>query len=203
MKRIVFVCSHLYSGSGALCEAMNGHPRIQSFSVGDRRPYTGPEHLLSLAAMRHKRNDRSAVYLDQLLFNTSLSTRAAYSACKFVYVVREPAPTLHFLVANEKRKPSYAVRYYLFRLRRLCEMAKRTGGVLLTWEDLATGRCAGMVQEYLGLREPIPYDPALLAPYTRTFSTGLVAPALLAETENTYEKYLYFLKRQGLRHYRP
>lgn len=204
MKKVVFVCSHLYSGSAALCEAMNYHPRIQSFTVGNRRPYSTPLHLLDLTTKRHKRADRSAVYLDELLFNPSLSTKVAYQTCKFVYVVRDPAPTLNFLVANERRAPQYAARYYLFRLRRLCEMAKRTpGAVLLTWEDLRSGRGVPLVQEYLGLKEPIPYDPALLAPYIRSFSAGLVAPALLADAESTYEKYLYFLRNQRLRYYRP
>ena len=200
MKKILFVCSHSYSGSGGLFDALNRHPRIQGYHLAARSPYSHPLNFLTLTEQPHKLDNRSAIYADELLYNQQLSTKAAYKECKFVYVVREPEPVLNFLVGNDRIKPSFAVRYYTYRLRRLCEMAKRTpGAVLLTWDDLAVGRGLNLIEEYLGLRQPIPYDPALLIPYKRTFSTGLVEPSLRVETENTYQRYLYYLKNQNLR----
>lgn len=201
MKKILFVCSHLYSGSGALCEALNHHPRIQGYSLAARSPYVSPQNLISLTELHHKMNNRSAIYMDELLYNHHFTVSAAYKECNFVYVVREPSPVLGYMVANEKKKPEFAARYYLFRLRRMCEMAKRSGGVLLTWEDMQTGRGIPLIEDYLNLRQPIPYDPLLLGPYRRTFNMDSVKPTLLAETESTYEKYLYWLKSQThLRH---
>ena len=202
MKKILFVCSHPYSGSSALWSALNQHPRIQGFSLAARTPYVSPLNLLALADQSHKMHNRSAIYMDELLYNHHLCTKAAYKECKFVYVVREPEPVLNYLVGNDKAKPSFAARRYAYRLRRLCEMAKRTpGAVLLTWDDLVVGRGLNLIEEYLGLRQPILYDPALLAPYQRSFPTALVAPALLAATEEAYQRYLYFLKSQNLRYW--
>lgn len=158
--------------------------------------------LLALTDQPHKLPNRSAIYMDELLSNHQLCTKVAYKECAFVYVVREPGPVLNFMVGNDKLKPSFAIRKYLYRLRRLCEMAKRTpGAVLLTWDDLAVGRGLNLIEEYLGLRQPILYDPKLLAPFRRTFATALIDPVLVKSTEDAYQRYLYFLKSQNLRYW--
>jgi len=202
MKKILFVCSHPYSGSSALWSALNQHPRIQGYNLAARQPYFSPLNLLTLTEQSHKLNNRSAIYMDELLRNHHLSTKVAYKECNFVYVVRESEPVLNFLVGNEKIKPSFAARQYAYRLRRLCEMAKRTpGAVLLTWDDLVAGRGLNLIEEYLNLRQPILFDPSLLAPYQHTFTTVLVSPTLRATTEDAYQRYLYFLKSQNLRYW--
>ena len=172
MKKIVFICSHPYSGSSALYEAMNHHPRIQGFKLNY---YLSPLNLLDLTNHSHKLSNRSAIYMDELLYNRSFYTSIAYTKCQFVYVIREPEAVLGFLITNEKKKPIFAAREYTFRLRRLCEMARKTpGAVLLTWNDLISGDGIYLVEKYLGLKEPIIYDPALLAPYKRTFNSDLI-----------------------------
>ena len=197
MKKIVFICSHPYSGSSALYEAMNHHPRIQGFKLNNS--YLNPINLLDLTNRSHKLSNRSAIYMDELLYNRSFYTNIAYAKCQFVYVIREPESVLGFLIANEKKKPTFAAREYTFRLRRICEMARKTpGAVLLTWNDLISGDGIDLIENYLGLKEPIFYDPALLAPYKRTFNSDLIGSKLLSETQDAYEKYLYFLKNQNL-----
>lgn len=199
MKKILFVCSHPYSGSSALYEALNHHSKIQGFRSNSSNSYLDSPSLLTLTNYPHKTSNRSAIYMDELLHNRSFYTTAAYSKCHFVYVIREPEVPVSFLIANEKKKPTFAVRQYTFRLRRLCEMAKRTpGAILLTWRDLVDGKGMDLIQNYLNLKDPISYDPALLAPYIRTFSNNLIGVNLLSETQDAYERYLYFLKNQKL-----
>lgn len=197
MKKIVFICSHPYSGSSALYEAMNHHPRIQGFKLNNS--YLNPLNLLDLTNHSHKLSNRSAIYMDELLYNRSFYTNIAYTKCQFVYVIREPESVLGFLITNEKKKPTFAAREYTFRLRRICEMARKTpGAVLLTWNDLISGDGVDLIEKYLGLKEPILYDPALLAPYKRIFNSDLIGSKLLSTTQEAYEKYLYFLKNQNL-----
>ena len=200
MKKILFVCSHLHSGSSALCDSLNHHPRIQSYSLAKSNPYSSPLDLLSLTEQHHKLNNRSAVHMEELLYNYELGTKVAYQECHFVYVVREPADVLNMMVGNDKKTPSFAARHYTYRLRRLCEMAKKTpGAVLLTWEDLQTGQGIDLIEEYLGLRQPIIYDPSLLLPFKRTYSNELIPRTIRIEAEGSFQQYLYFLKSQSLR----
>lgn len=202
MKKILFVCSHLHSGSAALFDALNHHPRIQGYKLAARSPYAGPSNLLTLTEQHHKLDNRSAIYMDELLHNHHFSTKAAYKECKFIYVVREPASVLNLLIGNEKMKPSFAVRYYTYRLRRLCEMAKRTpGAVLLTWDDLVENRGISLIEEYLNLKQPISYDPVILTPFKRTYPTDLIDFQVRSQVDETYQQYLYYLKNQNLRHW--
>ena len=79
-------------------------------------------------------------------------------------------------------------------------MAKRTpGAVLLTWDDLIANRGISLLEEYLGLRSPIQFNPALLDPLN--LHMDLAGRNVLSETENTYQKYLYFLKNQSLQYW--
>lgn len=199
MKKILFVCSHFYSGSSALYEAMNHHPKIQGFRSINLNSYPDAASLMALSNYPHKLSNRSAIYMDELLHNRSFYAKEAYSKCSFIYVVREPEIPISFLIANEKKKPIFAVRYYTFRLRRLCEMAKRTpGAVLLTWQNLIDGKGMDLIKNYLNLKDSINFDSKLLGIYNRTFSSNLIDIKLLQEVQDAYERYLYFLKNQKL-----
>jgi len=203
MKRILFLASHLYSGSQALYHALDEHPRIQGYEREGMNIYDNPSSLVGLTEMPNKISSRAAIYMDHLLFNPSLSTKAAYQHCHFVYVVRPARPTLNFLVANRKYRPGHACRYYCYRLRRLCEMAKRTpGAVLLTWDDLTSRRGLPLVEEYLRLNRKLELSETVLATLERQFVTDLLAYPLLEAAESSYERHLFFLKNQQLKYWR-
>lgn len=196
MKRILFVCSHYYSGSTGLCAALDANPRIQGYNFNSHNTYTTPLNLISLTDQPHKLKNKAAIYMDELLENHQLQTKQAYKTCKFIYVVREPEHVLAYLVGNQKIKPEFASRYYLFRLRRLCEMAKRTGGVLLTWNDLESSRGLNIIEDYLGLREPIAFSDYFSKPYAKKYNSDLIGSARLSIAEDAYQRYLYWLKNQ-------
>jgi hypothetical protein len=135
--------------------------------------------------------------MDELLYNYSLSTKYALNVCKFIYVIRDAESTLNLLMENESfKKPIHAQRYYLYRLRRICEMAKRTpGAVVLNYYDIKNKKGSEAIQNYLNLKEPFEFLDAKLPEPT---SLDLVSPKLVQEADEAFEKYWYFLKNQDL-----
>ena len=195
MKKIVFVCSHLQSGSRGLCNALDLHPRIQMY---DSTTYQSSDNLILLTKQHHKLNNRSAIYMNELIHNHQLCTKAAYANCKFIYVIRSPEITIGNLVEKEEMKLPFAIRYYTYRLRRICEMAKRTpGAVLLTWDDLNAGRGINLIDEYLELKQGIIYDPMFLDQF-REENDVRIKLEEKNKLEETYQKYLYWLKTNTL-----
>lgn len=199
MKKILFICSHLNSGSSVLFDALNCHPRIQGYNLADRISYAEPINLLTLTEQTHKLDNRSSIYMDELLHNHHLSTKVAYKECKFIYVLREPVDVLNLLINKHKMKPSFAIRYYTYRLRRLCEMAKRTpNAVLLTWDDLIESRGINLIEEYLNLKQPVFFNSDLLCSLKPTNNS--IDFKFISKVEDTYQRYLYYLKNQNIRY---
>lgn len=184
MKKILFVCSHLYSGSSELCELLSTNFRIQQFSA---KPYINPLNLLYLSNRKHKCNNRSAIYLDELLFNHDLSIKLAYEKCNFIYYLGSPRLTLEQLCYSGI-KPLYALRYYTFRLRRLCEMAYRTPGALfLNHGDLPES--IPLIENYLGVKGFVVNEQVHSEFPSVSFDFVKLA-------EESYEKTCYFLKNR-------
>ena len=199
LKKILFICSHLHSGSNLLFECLNLHPRIQGYKFATIAPYSNPLNLINLSTQKHKLNNRSSIHMDELLYNHQLSIRCAYKECKFIYVVKEPTQVLNCLISIDKMNPLFAARYYTYRLRRLCEMAKRTSNaVLLTGDDLLSNRGMNLIEEYLGLKQNIEFKSNLLI--QKSFSNNLIPLNLRSSTENAYQKYLFFLKNQNIKY---
>ena len=194
------ICSHLYSGSNILYDAMDQHPRIQGFKRREGNLYGSLLSVINLANQDHKVKNKSAIYLDELLHNFQIYSKDLYKCCKFIYVIRRPEPTLNYMIAVDKKTPEFSILYYKYRIRRICEMAKRTpGAVFLTYDDLILNRGLNLIEEYLDLYQPIQFDPKLLENISLGSGTELLGSTLRSEIENIYEKYLYFLKNQSLR----
>lgn len=196
MHKILFLASHLGSGSSVLYKSLNEHPKIQGFKSKLGNVYTHPFNLLSLVNNRHKLHNSSAVYMDELLYNYLFSIKYAYNVSKFIYVIRDAEPTLNWLMENELFKtPLSAQRYYLYRLRRICEMARHTpGAVVLNYYDLKNKKGLDKIESYLNLKEPIELDAQMPDPTSLT----LVPTALIREADASFEKYWHYLKSQDL-----
>jgi len=196
MKKVCFVVSHLGSGSTDLVDILNDNPRceIKNSSVS----YSSPEDLEWLFASRHKCRDSSAVYGDHLLFNTSLSCKSLYDKCKFIYVVRPARGSLNEIhtIQEYGLRGIFAARYYSFRLRRICEMARKTkDSLLLVWDDLASGSAFSSIEEYLGLKTQLKAEHHHFNAGTRDdFDEHLIS-----ECQDAYERYYYYLTRLGLK----
>lgn len=188
--------SHLGSGSSDLVEILNDNPRCEIQSSSMR--YCGPQDLNRLFSIPHKCRDSSAVYGDHLLFNASLSCRNLYDLCLFIYVIRPARASLNeiFTMKEYGLSGRFAARYYSFRIRRMCEMARRTAGaLLLTWDDLATGRAFPFIEEHLGLKDQL---KAKHHHFNHGFRDDF-DESLISECQDAYERYYYYLGGLGLK----
>jgi hypothetical protein len=196
MKKVALVVSHVASGSTALCQVLDKNPRVQWCRADII--YDHPDTLEALTSQTHKLSNSAAVWLDDVLYNFYFTHKSLYQCCKFIYVVRDPRSTLNTLVRSRADAPGM-LRYYTYRLRRICEMARRTpGAVLLTWDDMVTGRGFPLLEKYLYLKEPLVNDDSLWKPAQ---SNPNVTSAMLEHAQRSYERYLYYLRNLKLRRF--
>lgn len=186
MKKVCFVVSHLGSGSGSLVASLNSHPQceIQESSTC----YENPASVRWLFRLGHKCRDASAVYGDHLLFNSSISSRSLYGTCRFILLVRPARSSLEGIMGHGYL-PEQAAAYYRFRLRRICEVARRCPSALIfTWDDLAKEESMIRIKDHLGLRTP----PDLPVPDLP--STDRCPESVVERCEEAYERYHYYLR---------
>ena len=197
MKKVCFVVSHLGSGSTDLLEILNASPNcmIQNSPV----TYSNPTDLNWLFSVPHKCRDRSAIYGDHLLFNASLSCKGLYERCRFIYVIRPARASLNQISMMRNKTGihgKFAARYYTFRLRRICEMARKTqNSLFLTWDDLSSGRAFSAIEEYLGLKTH-------LVANNKHFKDDIkdcFDERMVSECEDAYERYYYYLDKLGMK----
>lgn len=196
MKKVCFVVSHLGSGSGDLIKVLDRNPRCEFHN--SKAQYDGPDALKWMFLRGHKCRDNSAIYGDHILYNMQLSCKIFYECCKFIYVIRPARPSLNVISSLRETRYSEqaAASYYRFRLRRMCEMAKRTpDAVLVTWDDLAKGRAFPIIESYLGLSKQLSTEyEDFLNDDMDSFSEHLVG-----ECQDAYERYYYYLNGLNLR----
>jgi hypothetical protein len=189
MKKVVFIVSHLGSGSDELVRVLNENPRViihQSEQV-----YSHPDDLDWLFSQGHKLDNAAAIYGHHLLQNMFLTSESFYNICKFIYVIRPAKPSLNIIL--NKYTPLTASRYYCFRLRRICEMAKRTpGAVFLTWQNLADNKFQPIIENYLNLKDPLSQGN-----FTEN-SKDEVHLGIIEQAQTSYERYYYYLIQQNL-----
>ena len=188
MKKVCLLVSHEQSGSSALFNILGAHPRVQAYNTG--RVYNHTLVLQELTGLPHKTQTAAAIWLEQLQHNYQFSCKELYGVCRFLYMVRPAEPTLNALIAAGY-DPGCAARYYCYRLRRLCEMAKRTpNGVLVTFEDARTGGAFRLIEDYLVLKTPLIANPGgfPVAP------VGIAKWDLIKPCQESYERHLFFLR---------
>lgn len=191
MKKVVLLMSHHGSGSDALYALLDSHPRIQGFQ--DDSTYDSPLRLVSLTERRHKLSNASRIYMDHLLHNHQYCLRPD-PMVKLVFVVREPEGSIDYMVNMRLLRRQESKRYYLYRLRRLCELARRNpGSVFLTYSNLRENRGLDLLSSHLGLREAIPPIPGLSVPSGKSV-LKLHEYESLSES---YEKYLFYASKVG------
>jgi hypothetical protein len=196
MKKVCFVVSHLGSGSLDLVDILNRNPRCQIQCSSAQ--YESPESLNWLLSTPHKCRDSSAIYGDHLLYNMSISCKNLYEFCKFIYVIRPARASLNEIATLQDTGLSEqaASDYYRFRLRRMCEMARRTrDAVLVTWDDLAKGKAFPTIEEYLGLNKQLVIEHHHFSLEGR----DSFKEALIEQSQDAYERYYYYLNNLGLR----
>ena len=205
-----FIVTHNESGGTLLCRILATNLRVHCYG-NTGLVYDHPT-VIERARKRIDESlgqnvgivDASCVYLDKLLKNHEFTWKPFYQMCKFIYLVRSPLVPLTNMVG--KGLPVFgAENYYLFRLRRMCEMAKKSGGVLLTYEDLVSKRAFPLIKNYLGMKSgfldrftPLSFDePNLLKGKIITNPVELVADIpkdVLHRCTTGYNRYLDFMQ---------
>lgn len=206
MKHALII-THFGSGGTLLCRILNENYNIRCIGRTNVS-YTHPTMLersrLVINSAFRSTFDHNDWYVDKLVNNFDFACKPLYKICKFIYMIRTPQVPLATLMSRGYL-PSGAENYYLFRLRRLCEMAVKTGGVLLTYEDLVSRSAFPLLKNFLNLKSPLtgeftPFhmdDPNL---QTGKIINNPVEPGIEIP-ENTmkkcsvgYQKYLKFLE---------
>lgn len=135
-RKVLFVISHLYSGSDEVVDQINLHPRIDIKTTNIQ--YSCYQDLTSLLEMPHKEPSVSAVYGDHLLKNDRLCSRWFYDKCKFLYVVHSPLFSLNQMLPSMREET--ALNYYAFRLQRIREMIGQTKDSFLIIDQQPIGQ---------------------------------------------------------------
>ena len=195
MKRIVFLISHVGSDSDKLLQILNEKPRVQIVDKGGY--YDHPKDLDHFSTQSHKMDGTAAIYGDHLLHNANFSCEALHSIGKFIYLIREAKPSLNENSVHPRRSVE---NYYRFRLRRIYEMASKTpGAVFLTWDDIRTGKGFPLIEDYLGLKEPLIAREDLFPKSIKDHYPF----DLVERCQDAYEKYLYRLRNLKLSQVSP
>jgi len=189
MKRVLFLSTHLGSGHEYLSQVLKSHTKIQEFT--NTGCFSHPDVLMNLMHLPHKDNTSTAIYMTTLLKNESFNCDKLCEVCKFVYLIRPPKYTLNAILhAKLHNDPQHALNYYMFRLRRLSQMAKMTpGAVFLTYDDLVRGDEKPLIEEYLNLKTAL--EPCLL-PFEDL--EDIVHTSIVEKGQEIYEKYLRYMK---------
>lgn len=178
----LFIATHLGSGASLLCDSLS---KNMLFNRHIRQVYKSGTDL----KLMKESNPYAKIHFDKLIYNHQFTCTNLLSQCHFIYVVREPNPTLSYLVKAKGYSERGAMMYYTFRMRRLCEMAKKTRKAkLFTFDDLVSGRAFEEIQKFIGLKNRL--EPHLLVQETYEMDCHLWKGVDLK-----YEKYLSFLKR--------
>src|SRR5581483_5279814 len=137
MKRIILVVSHLGAGGTSLCYSLAQSRTVEW--VQDGIIYDDPiEAVESILVTKHKYSNIVGLYVNEVLYNYQISHKKIYETCEIVYLIREPRTSIRVM---KPKDAEFALDYYIFRLRRIYEMAKQTkGAVFLRWEDLVSKR---------------------------------------------------------------
>lgn len=187
MKKILFLNSHYNSGSVDLYDSLCLNSFIQGCRWNKQRIYLNHYDFFQILNQKHKRNDKHAIYLDEIYNNYALSTRMDLSKCFFIHLIRAPD---HLNLFSEKINPNFIVRKYLYRLRRICEIAKRApNSIFLDYKDLKKQDSMKKIKELLSLEEDVSIPDIKEAKSKKDF----IPYDLMKKAEEGYEKYYAYL----------
>lgn len=188
MKKVLFLSSHLGSESDQLYVAFCDLLSIQGYKK--ENIYRSMQDVYFLTERKHKLKTSARIYMDHLLFNYQFSCKQAYENCKFIFIVREPEETIEFLVSNKLYNKKDAISYYLYRIRRICEMAKNTKeGLFLTHTNLKNGKGIQEIKDYLNIKERFNF----VFENIENKNKNILTYKEIENLNQVYEKYLYFV----------
>ena len=187
MKKILFVVSHLGSESSSLCDILNNNPRIQVYNTGAIYNYI--EAGLALVTQPHKCDTTAAIWAEELLHNHRFGHHCFYRWAQFVYLIQDARRSLHSMQPTNPVTANINFRYYIYRLRRICEMARQTPGAML----LTSLGNLNPLERYLNLKKPLCQHVSVPVELCRFVTTEQVRKA-----QESFERHYYYLRNQDL-----
>lgn len=154
------------------------------------KQYDHPDVLFELMTLEHDLRNNSAVYADHLLFNIDFACPAIYKISNFVYFIRDPKQTLGLIIKNHNFNIEKAYSYYIFRIRRIYEMYRDSGGVFFTWDDLFNNRD----QIKSDLEDYLQFDINLNLNLEYEDNSSVIPRDVLKKSEKIYEKYFFHMR---------
>ena len=147
----------------------------------------------AITSMSHKMNSVAAMFALELTANYQLGSKISLPHVHHLFVVRQPDPVLNFLVANGIYNQTSAAMYYCYRLRRICEIAKRAKyGMLLTFDDIQSGAYTTPIKSFLGLKDDVSHIPAVFDHLKS--ANNVIKKDILEWCRDCYERHLFFLR---------
>ncbi len=181
-----------------MCQTLDDNPRVQWCRT--QNIYNHPEAAFSLGDIPHKCSNVSAVWMEEILHNNRFYCPVLHERAKFIYLIREPAQSLAQIVATGIR-PDAACRYYTYRLRRICQMARRTpNAVMLTLDDLINRKGLPLLEKLLNLKNKLEMKDEWLP---KNMDVSRIPAELVSEGERSYESHLYHMRELFQRYGRP
>lgn len=191
-KTYVFVMTHQGSDYEFLSKVLNYNPRVAALKTDII--YTRATDITffhDLVLQARSANEYKVIFCDILLLNHNLGCNGLLDFCKFIYLVRRPDASLEELVETGEYSPRTACDHYCFRLQRLAQLAKETGGLFLTWDDLASQTGFPYLEKYLSLKMPLHSRGEHLA----RKSLPTVSESLVRRAERAYDRYVKKIKK--------
>ena len=128
MKKVIFLISHIGSGSDALYALLNNNPRIMGYENADI--YENNLSLFALIDKKHKLNNSSRIYMDHLLYN--------YQYCL------KPDPLIQMIASTRNDRQIALLRIPQLQLQlKFINLADHQIQALLERFDLYTRRGGG------------------------------------------------------------
>ena len=184
----LFIATHIGGGGGLLKRCLATNTSV--YCRNGLHVYLHPSNLDDMK----KEDTYARVAADRLVYNFQMAAPSVMGLSTFAYVVREPRAVLDHLHDAHGYSWDGALNYYRFRLRRLCEMARRTPrSFLFTFDDVVTGRALGLIQSKFGLKHPfvLKYEPA-----EEGYPAAPIGHLEIAQT--SYERHLYYMRNLKL-----
>jgi len=173
----LFVITHLECHK-ELCLSLDQHPYICWTPA--REIYKHGEDLL---AMKEIGGPNYKIFYDHLFYNYSFSSKILPQNCKFIYILGCPALAIDAAI-EKGMSIKGALTHYRFRARRIYEMAKIIGGLVLIHEDLEREETYDSVTQFLGIKKPL-----------KMLSKPEIIETSNAEARDCYQRYISLLER--------
>lgn len=190
MRNVLFIMTHLGSGSDQIISSLQAHPDIEIFETGNA--YNHPDVVGHLVSLPHKRNNAKSIYSDVIYENGNFTCRAMTGWYKFTYIIRNPADALPSLI-DRYHDPQRAALHYCYRLRGLAEYSLRTPNApLFSWDGDPEAYSAALT-DHLGCRPAISMDRVMQAQ-----TCDLDVPHdILAQCEDAFSRYSTIMKNRS------